>query len=79
MNNALYLLQMANVLNSIIWLLILFFISFFVAGFCAGFYIIVHPLSVCIPPLAGFGDLLLSGVQFPHYCAEKMVTGGSFS
>nr|CAI5820236.1 unnamed protein product [Callosobruchus analis] len=42
---------MGNVIYSIIWLLILFFISFFVAGFCAGFYIILHPLSVCLPPL----------------------------
>ncbi|ENN81711.1 hypothetical protein D910_08762 [Dendroctonus ponderosae] len=68
---------MGNVVYSIIWLLILFFISFFVAGFCAFFYIIVHPLSVCIPPLSGLSDILLQGVQFPHYCADKMMTGGS--
>ncbi|KAJ8923078.1 hypothetical protein NQ315_001630 [Exocentrus adspersus] len=70
---------MANVINSIIWLLILFFISFFVAAFCAGFYILVHPLSVCLPPLSGLADILLSGIQFPHYCADKMMTGGSLS
>ncbi|VEN53106.1 unnamed protein product [Callosobruchus maculatus] len=66
---------MGNVIYSIIWLLILFFISFFVAGFCAGFYIIVHPLSVCLPPLTSLAELLLQGVQFPHYCAEKMMSG----
>ncbi|CAH2002232.1 unnamed protein product [Acanthoscelides obtectus] len=67
--------QMGNIVYSIIWLLILFFISFFVAGFCAGFYIIVHPLSVCLPPLTSLAELLLQGVQFPHYCADKMMSG----
>ncbi|KAL1494349.1 hypothetical protein ABEB36_009961 [Hypothenemus hampei] len=68
---------MGNVVLSIIWLLILIFISFWVAGFCAGLYIIIHPLSVCIPPLTGLADILLQAVQFPHYCAEKMMSGGS--
>ncbi|XP_060522507.1 uncharacterized protein LOC132699677 [Cylas formicarius] len=66
---------MANVVYSIIWLLILVFISFFVAGFCAGFYILVYPLTVCIPALSGLSDLLLQGVQFTHYCADKMMSG----
>ncbi|CAG9767402.1 unnamed protein product [Ceutorhynchus assimilis] len=68
---------MANVVFSIIWLLILIFISFFVAGFCAGFYILIFALTVCLPPLSGLSDILLQGVQFPHYCADKMMTGGS--
>ncbi|EFA08365.1 hypothetical protein TcasGA2_TC006008 [Tribolium castaneum] len=63
---------MANPINLILWLLVLIFISFWVAAICAGFYIIVHPLSVCIKPLTEIADLLLQGVQFPHYCAEKM-------
>ncbi|XP_030757156.1 uncharacterized protein LOC115883022 [Sitophilus oryzae] len=67
---------MGNIVYSIIWLIILIFLSFFVAAFCAGFYILFHCLSVCIPPLQGLADLLLQGVQFPHYCAEKMMSGG---
>ncbi|KAF2886300.1 hypothetical protein ILUMI_19874 [Ignelater luminosus] len=66
---------MGNPVNSILWLLILIFISFFVAGFCAFWYIILHPLSVCIPPLKGLTDILLAGIQFPHHCAEKMMSG----
>lgn len=66
---------MGNVVYSIIWLLILIIVSFWIAGICAGLYIIVHPLSVCLEPLAGFAEILLSGVQFPHYCAEKMMSG----
>ncbi|KAK9700363.1 hypothetical protein QE152_g31293 [Popillia japonica] len=66
---------MGNPVYSILWFLILIIISFFVAGFCAGWYILIHPLSVCINPLTGLADLLLSGVQFPHYCAEKMMSG----
>lgn len=69
---------MGNVVYSIIWFIILIFLAFFVAGFCAGFYIIIYPLTVCIPALSGITDILLQGVQFPHYCAEKMMSGGSF-
>ncbi|KAB0793646.1 hypothetical protein PPYR_13266 [Photinus pyralis] len=68
---------MGNPINSILWLIVLIFISFLVACFCAGFYILCHPLSVCIPPLKGLSDILLSGVQFPHYCAERMMSGSS--
>ncbi|CAG9860705.1 unnamed protein product [Phyllotreta striolata] len=68
---------MANVVNSIVWLIILILVSFWIAGICAGFYIIVHPLSVCLPPLTSLAELLLSGIQFPHYCADKMMSGGS--
>lgn len=41
-----------NPLWSIIWLLILIFIAFFVAAFCAGWYILLYPLTVCIPALS---------------------------
>ncbi|XP_076250109.1 uncharacterized protein LOC143189946 [Rhynchophorus ferrugineus] len=66
---------MANVVFSIIWLLILIFLSFFIAYICATLYIIVYCLSACIPPLTGLADVLLSGVQFPQYCAKKMLSG----
>ncbi|XP_023025071.2 uncharacterized protein [Leptinotarsa decemlineata] len=68
-------LIMANLLNSIIWFIILIVVSFWIAGFCAGLYIFVHPLSVCIPPLSGLSDFLLTVIQFPHYCAKKMMSG----
>lgn len=42
----------SNPLWFVIWLLILIFISFEVAGFCAGFYIIILPITVCIPDLS---------------------------
>lgn len=43
---------MKNPLWFIIWLVILIFLSFFVAGFCAGWYIIIYPITVCIPGLS---------------------------
>ena len=42
----------------VIWLLILIFISFEVAGFCAGFYIIILPITVCIPDLSVRGQIV---------------------
>lgn len=65
---------MANIVQAIIWFLILIFIAIFlVAPICASLYILIHPLSVCIEPLTGISDALLQGIQFPHYCAKKMV------
>ncbi|GAB0093125.1 uncharacterized protein DMENIID0001_081890 [Sergentomyia squamirostris] len=64
---------MKNPLWFVIWLLILIFIAFFVAAFCAGWYILVYPLTVCIPALSPISDLLLQGAQFTHYCAKAMM------
>jgi len=66
-----------NPLWVIIWLLILIFISFFVAGFCAFFYIYILPITVCVPDLSAFTDVMLKGVQFPFYCAKAMMEGRS--
>jgi hypothetical protein len=41
----------------IVWLLILIFISFEVAGICASFYIILLPITVCIPDLSVRGQI----------------------
>jgi hypothetical protein len=49
-----------NLLWFIIWLLILIFISFEVAGFCAFFYILILPITVCIPDIS-------VGKKFPTY------------
>jgi len=43
---------MKNILWSIIWLIILILFAFFVGGFFAFFYIILYPLTVCIPDFA---------------------------
>jgi hypothetical protein len=53
----------------VIWLIILIIFSFWVATFLAFFYIILYPITVCIPdiavsttetlPLSYFADLLL--------------------
>lgn len=43
---------MANVLWSIIWLIILIIVGFWIAFFCAGWYVLVYPLTVCIPDVA---------------------------
>lgn len=43
---------MKNPLWFIIWLVLLIFLSFFVAAFCAGWYIIIYPITVCIPGLS---------------------------
>ncbi|GLV35497.1 hypothetical protein CBL_01354 [Carabus blaptoides fortunei] len=70
---------MANPVFSIIWLLIFIFISFIVAGFCAFWYIVIFPFTVCLPDLSKLTDLLLAGVQFPHYCAQGLMEGKGFS
>lgn len=44
--------RMKNPLWFIIWLLILVFITFFIAAFCAGWYILIYPLTICLPPLS---------------------------
>ncbi|KAK4877148.1 hypothetical protein RN001_009654 [Aquatica leii] len=66
---------MANIIYSLIWLLILIFISFWVAGFCFYFYVLLYTLAVCITALNGICETLLAGIQFPHYCAEQMMNG----
>ncbi|CAH2040496.1 unnamed protein product, partial [Iphiclides podalirius] len=71
--------NMGNVIFSIIWLLILIFIAFWIAGLAAGVYILILPFTVCIEPLTGLTDFLLSVVQFPKYCAQAMVEGKGFN
>ncbi|KAL1494348.1 hypothetical protein ABEB36_009960 [Hypothenemus hampei] len=68
---------MANCVRSLIWLLILIFVSFFVASFCSSFYIILLPLTVCFGDLKPVTNFLLQGLQFPHYCATRVKSGGS--
>jgi hypothetical protein len=43
---------MAKALWFIIWLIILLIFSFWIAGFIAFFYIILYPVTVCIPDLS---------------------------
>ncbi|XP_030027104.1 uncharacterized protein LOC115445129 [Manduca sexta] len=71
--------RMGNVIFSILWLVILIFIGFWIAGIAAGIYILVLPFTVCIEPLSGLTDFLLSVVQFPKYCAQAMVEGRGFN
>ena len=47
----------SGVLWFIVWLLILIFISFEVAGICSFFYIILLPVTVCIPDLSVRGQI----------------------
>ncbi|XP_068625259.1 uncharacterized protein [Battus philenor] len=70
---------MGNVLFSIIWLLILIFIGFWIAGIAAGLYILILPFTVCIEPLTGLTDFLLTVIQFPKYCAQAMMEGKGFN
>lgn len=43
--------SMKNPLWFIIWLILLI-VSLFIAGFCAGWYILIYPLTVCVPALS---------------------------
>lgn len=43
---------MKNPLWFIIWLVILVIVGFPVAFFCAGWYVVLYPLTVCIPALS---------------------------
>ncbi|XP_055851247.1 uncharacterized protein LOC129915638 isoform X2 [Episyrphus balteatus] len=64
-----------NPIWAIFWLIIFFFISFVVAGFSAFCYVFLYVLVVCIPGLSGVTDILLQGIQFPHFCAKAMMEG----
>uniref|UniRef100_A0A182TYM4 Uncharacterized protein n=1 Tax=Anopheles melas TaxID=34690 RepID=A0A182TYM4_9DIPT len=44
---------MANLLWSIIWLIVLIVVGFWVAFFCAGWYVLIYPLTVCVPDISG--------------------------
>ncbi|CRK88119.1 CLUMA_CG001904, isoform A [Clunio marinus] len=66
---------MAKALWFIIWLVILLIFSFWIAGFIAFFYIILYPITVCIPDLSVVTDFLLKCIQFPKICAENMMEG----
>jgi hypothetical protein len=60
---------------SLIWLLILIFLSFWIAGIAAGLYVIVYCIEACVPDIKVLSEILLKGVQFPHYCAKQMLDG----
>ncbi|KAJ6639173.1 hypothetical protein Bhyg_11913, partial [Pseudolycoriella hygida] len=64
-------LTMKNPLWFILWLIILI-IAFPIAGFCAGWYILLYPLTVCIPAISGLTDLLHQGIQLTHLAAKSM-------
>merc|ERR1711874_111117 len=64
-----------NPVWSFLWFLGLLFIGWPVAGFCAGWYILILPFAVCIDGLNGICDILLKGVQCPHFCAKHMMEG----
>ncbi|XP_052867638.1 uncharacterized protein LOC128273658 [Anopheles cruzii] len=68
---------MANLLWSIIWLIVLIVVGFWVALFCAGWYVLIYPLTVCIPDVSVVSDFLLLGAQFTHFCAKSMMEGKS--
>uniref|UniRef100_A0A182PIZ2 Uncharacterized protein n=1 Tax=Anopheles epiroticus TaxID=199890 RepID=A0A182PIZ2_9DIPT len=68
---------MANALNSIIWLLLLIFVSFWLSFFCAGWYVLIYPLTLCIPALSHISDILLSGARFIHICCRGILDGRS--
>ncbi|ETN63068.1 uncharacterized protein LOC126573045 [Anopheles aquasalis] len=68
---------MANLLWSIIWLIVLIVVGFWVAFFCAGWYVLIYPLTVCIPDVSVVSDFLLLGAQFTHWCAKAMMEGKS--
>ncbi|CAG9806592.1 unnamed protein product [Chironomus riparius] len=67
--------KMPKIVWSIIWLIILIIFSFWIATFLAFFYIILFPITVCIPDISVVTDFLLKCIQFPKYCAENMMAG----
>lgn len=59
----------------IVWLIILLVFSFWIAGFLAFVYIILYPITVCIPALSvssnfvrGLGRLL----TVSHFCLQPV-------
>jgi len=66
-----------SILWFIVWLLVLIFIAFEVAIFISWFYIILLPVTVCVPDLKVVTDLLLKVVQFPYYCCGWMMNRSS--
>ncbi|KAL0268065.1 UNVERIFIED_CONTAM: hypothetical protein PYX00_010145 [Menopon gallinae] len=62
-----------STVNFVIWFLVLIFLSYWVSCICFVPYIITSIIQVCVPALDPLVDLLLKGLQFPHYCAESMM------
>jgi len=69
---------MSNVVNSIIWFILLWFIGFPVGFFCAGLWIFFSALEAC------FGDacadlikILEAGMNLPKKWAKNLVSGAS--
>merc|ERR1712178_233664 len=62
---------------SFVWFLGLLFVGYPIAGFCAGWYILILPFGVCFDGFSGICEMLLKGVQAPHFCAKHMMDGTS--
>ena len=68
---------MANILMSIVWLILLLIIGWPIAGFCAGFYILFLPFTACIGGCSGITDLLEKGVKLPLAFGKGIADGSS--
>ncbi|KAJ8724459.1 hypothetical protein PYW08_015933 [Mythimna loreyi] len=57
----------------ILWLIILLVFGWYLGFIALHFYVSLIPFTVCIPACQGLTDILWQGVEFPRYCAERMM------
>ena len=61
-----------GIIYSVLWLLILWFIMWPVAGFLSFFYILLMPLSACLPFLKGVCETLNKWIQYCQVIGENI-------
>ncbi|KAK3727728.1 hypothetical protein RRG08_032684 [Elysia crispata] len=69
---------MGNIVMSIVWLLLLLFIAWPVAFFIGSFWVFLQPFMVCLK-LHDLQKSLLTIVDLPTTCTQKMMAGEGFS
>lgn len=70
---------MANIIYSIIWILILWFLMWPIAGLLAGFWILFMPFEACFPFLKELDSTLLKWIQFCETVGQNIKEGKSLS
>ncbi|KAL3272406.1 hypothetical protein HHI36_013882 [Cryptolaemus montrouzieri] len=64
---------MKKVIEGLFWTFVLVFFAFGIAGFCSPFYIVVYFFEAFVPDIQPLSDILLQGLQLPHYCAKRVL------
>ncbi|CAF1086954.1 unnamed protein product [Brachionus calyciflorus] len=68
---------MANIIWSIVWILILWFLMWPIAGLLASFWILFMPFEACFPCLKEINTTLLKWIQYCEKVGQNIKSGNS--